>query len=157
MAIFEFDIFISIHDLSLFLFQFVGSKKLEIGTFYVFKNQHSNKPIDQLKIAGKVFKLIAVPRHTNDGSLKEIADSGLKILKRKEAPSGSRFGMSLINLGRFDGDEYEDFAVGAPGEDNGVGAIYVYRGSQSFWTKDNDKNGKKSYSYVIYLVHFCIK
>ena len=140
--------------MSLFLFQFVGLKKLEIGTFYVFKNQHSNKLTDQLAIDGKVFKLVAVPKHTNDGSLTEIAESGLKILKRKEATSGSRFGMSLINLGRFDGDEFEDFAVGAPGEDNGVGAIYVYRGSQSFWTKDNDKNGKKFYSYVICPVYF---
>ena len=108
----------------------------------MFKNQHSNEPIDQLAIGGKVFELIAVPKHTNDGSLTEIANLGVKILKRKEATSGSRFGMSLINLGRFDGDEYEDFAVGAPGEDDGVGAIYIYRGSQSFWIEDNDSKGK---------------
>ena len=97
---------------------------------------------------------MAVPRHTNDGSFTEIVESGnrgMKVLKRKEATSGSRFGMSLINLGRFDGDEYEDFAVGAPGDDNGVGAIYVYRGSQSFWTTDNDKNGKNIFITTKYI------
>ena len=107
---------------------------LEIGTIYVFKNRHSviNKAI--------AFDLKAVARHTNLN--KNTMINGLQFLERKEATSGSRFGMSLINLGRLDGDKYEDFGVGSPGADNGVGAIYIYRGSQSFWTDDNDQQGK---------------
>ena len=114
---------------------------MEIGTIYVFKNN----PTGTDRYNGKVFELVAMARHTNDGNMKEIkkiGNRGLTILKRKVATSGSRFGMSLINLGRFDGDEYEDFAVGAPGEDDGVGAIYIYRGSQSFWIEDNDSKGR---------------
>ena len=44
--------------------------------------------------------------------------------------------MSLLKLGKFDGDKYEDFAVGSPYEEDGVGAVYIYRGSESFWRKD---------------------
>ena len=47
--------------------------------------------------------------------------------------AGARFGVSLINLGRLDADEYEDFAVGAPNEDDGNGAVYIYHGSRYFW------------------------
>ena len=107
---------------------------LEIGTIYVFKNRQSvlNK--------ARAFDLIAVARHTNLN--KNSMNKGLRFLERKEATSGSRFGMSLINLGRLDGDKYEDFAVGSPGADNGVGAIYIYRGGKSFWTDDEDQQGK---------------
>ena len=107
---------------------------LEIGTIYVYKNRHS--------ILNKVmaFDLKAVARHTNLN--KNSMNNGLKFLERKEATSGSRFGMSLINLGRLDGDQYEDFAVGSPGADDGLGAIYIYRGSKSFWTDDEDQQGK---------------
>lgn len=107
---------------------------LEIGTIYVFKNRHS--------VLNNVmtFDLKAVARHTNLN--KNSMNKELRFLERKEATSGSRFGMSLINLGRFDGDKYEDFAVGSPGADNGLGAIYIYRGSKSFWTDDKDQQGK---------------
>ena len=100
----------------------------------MFKNRHSdlNKAM--------AFDLKAVARHTNLN--KNSLNKGLRLLERKEATSGSRFGMSLINLGRLDGDKYEDFAVGSPGADNGVGAIYIYRGGKSFWTDDEDQQGK---------------
>ena len=55
-------------------------------------------------------------------------NGGLYKLKREQASSGARFGLSLLKLGRFDGDKYEDFAVGAPYEDNGIGAVYIYNG-----------------------------
>ena len=40
----------------------------------------------------------------------------------------SLFGSSLLALGKLDNDNYEDFAVGAPGEDEGKGAVYIYYG-----------------------------
>ena len=48
---------------------------------------------------------------------------------------GARYGSSILNIGKLDDDKYEDFVVGAPYE--GVdheGAIYLYRGSESFWS-----------------------
>ena len=51
---------------------------------------------------------------------------GPTVLTGKERHS--RFGTSLLALGRFDHDKFEDFAVGAPGEDDGKGAIYIYYG-----------------------------
>ena len=76
----------------------------------------------------------AVSEHTNLNDL-----GNYKTLKRASATSNSRFGSSLINIGRFDGDKYDDFAVGAPYEDGGVGAIYIYRGSENFWEQDGAK------------------
>ncbi len=55
--------------------------------------------------------------------------------------SGARFGAAVASLGDLDGDQFEDFAVGAPFE--GDGAVYVYRGSRTF-----SFNG---YTKIIYI------
>ena len=96
------------------------------------------------------FKLVAVPRHTNFDNA-ENRNKEIHLLKRSDATSGSRFGTSLINLGQLDGDEYEDFAVGAPGADDGVGAIYIYRGSKSFWNEHKDRNGMIIFQHNTYI------
>ena len=59
------------------------------------------------------FEIRATLGNTN---VKGIFDTGIHMakLKRTDESSGARFGSSLLNLGRFDGDKYEDFAVGAP-------------------------------------------
>ena len=49
-------------------------------------------------------------------------------LRRKKQP-GAKFGATVVNVGDLDGDRYEDFAVAAPFEDDGQGAIYIYRGA----------------------------
>ncbi|CAG9765629.1 unnamed protein product [Ceutorhynchus assimilis] len=41
---------------------------------------------------------------------------------------GSRFGISVVSLGDFDLDGFNDFAVSAPYEDEGKGAVYIYNG-----------------------------
>lgn len=43
--------------------------------------------------------------------------------------TGDRFGAALL-ADDFDGDGIADLAVGAPGEDGGRGAVYVYRGTE---------------------------
>ena len=43
----------------------------------------------------------------------------------------SQFGLAVTSLGDLNHDGYEDFAVGAPYEDGGRGAIYVFFGGQS--------------------------
>lgn len=39
---------------------------------------------------------------------------------------GSRFGSSLAYIGDLDGDSFNDFAVGAPQENEGSGSVYIY-------------------------------
>ena len=56
-----------------------------------------------------------------------------KVVKSlKGSGKQSRFGTSLLSLGNLDDDKFEDFAVGAPGEDDGQGAIYIYYGDSEF-------------------------
>jgi hypothetical protein len=88
------------------------------------------------------FKLIAVSQHS------EIRDKDVRTLSRQFASDGSRFGISLLSLGRLDADIYEDFAVGAPYENGGQGVVYVYRGSKDyFWSI----NGKEVRGNIILL------
>lgn len=42
--------------------------------------------------------------------------------------SGSRFGSAITKIGRINFDEYEDFAISAPYDDNGQGTIFIYHG-----------------------------
>ena len=87
------------------------------------------------------FKLVAV------GEYSKVQESGAHILPRPFSGfSGARFGMSLLSLGRFDSDIFEDFAVGAPYENSGEGMVYVYRGSRNFWTKEDAAGRNKNTS-----------
>ena len=89
------------------------------------------------------FKLVAV------GQFSRIQDSGVNELSRPfPVSNGARFGMSLLSLGRFDSDIYEDFAVGAPFENSGEGVVYIYRGSREFWT-NLDAKGKNDNSHLV--------
>ncbi|CAL4059694.1 unnamed protein product, partial [Meganyctiphanes norvegica] len=45
--------------------------------------------------------------------------------------ANSRFATTLAVLGDLNDDGYEDLAVGAPWEDDGVGAVYIYLGSKT--------------------------
>ena len=110
------------------------SKKFETGTIYVYRNGY------RLNGYSRDFQLRAVAEKTN---MNDLLINGVKLdrLKRNRASNGARFGTSMINLGKLDGDKYEDFAVGAPYDDDGEGAIYLFRGSRNFWAVDH-KYGK---------------
>ncbi|CAH1972497.1 unnamed protein product [Acanthoscelides obtectus] len=42
--------------------------------------------------------------------------------------TGARFGTLISTLGDIDLDGYQDIAISAPFEDDGIGAVYIYRG-----------------------------
>nr|XP_026489448.1 integrin alpha-V-like [Vanessa tameamea] len=44
--------------------------------------------------------------------------------------SGVRFGSTIANLGDIDGDGFNDIAIGAPWEDDGKGAVFIFRGGK---------------------------
>ncbi|XP_063535855.1 integrin alpha-PS3-like isoform X2 [Cydia strobilella] len=44
--------------------------------------------------------------------------------------NGARFGNAIADLGDIDGDGYRDIAISAPWENNGSGAVYIYRGDK---------------------------
>ncbi|KAK0145033.1 Integrin alpha-6 [Merluccius polli] len=48
---------------------------------------------------------------------------------RIDGPENSMFGLAVENLGDINQDLYHDFAVGAPYDDGGAGAVYIYHGS----------------------------
>ncbi|XP_069562179.1 integrin alpha-6b isoform X1 [Brachyistius frenatus] len=48
---------------------------------------------------------------------------------RIDGRKDSMFGLSVENLGDINQDGYNDFAVGAPYEDNGAGHVYIFHGS----------------------------
>ncbi|XP_046965336.1 integrin alpha-8-like [Vanessa cardui] len=52
------------------------------------------------------------------------------VLKRiiNGTSSGGYFGYSIINIGDLDGDSKDEVAIGAPYEDEGKGAVYIYSG-----------------------------
>ncbi|KAM9718829.1 integrin alpha-6-like isoform 1-T1 [Menidia menidia] len=48
---------------------------------------------------------------------------------RINGPEYSMFGLAVENLGDINQDGYQDFAVGAPYDDDGTGNVYIYHGS----------------------------
>ena len=92
------------------------------GTIYVFENAPTGN--------GRKFVLKAVGHVTKKGVGKEDVTT----LRRKiPMTRGSRYGNALLNLANWKGDKLQAFAVGAPFEENGEGAVYIYPGNSNFW------------------------
>ena len=96
------------------------------GTIYVFENAASED--------GREFLLKAVG-HTMKT---DIEKEDRTTLQRKiPMTKGSRYGNALLNLGNWKGARSQAFAVGAPFEENGEGAVYVYSGNSNFGLHGN--------------------
>ena len=92
------------------------------GTIYVFENAASSEN-------GREFLLKAVG-HTIKT---DIEKEDITTLQRKiPMTRGSRYGNALLNLRNLKEGRLESFAVGAPFEENGKGAVYVYSGNSNF-------------------------
>jgi len=93
--------------------------------------------------------------HGSDSGLSGSADTTLEGIN-----SGDRFGSSL-SIGDINKDGYADLTVGAEeykiGSDNGVGAVYLYKGSSSGINSTEWMHfyGKTASSYLGYAVTLC--
>ncbi|CAH2991057.1 unnamed protein product [Chilo suppressalis] len=67
--------------------------------------------------------------------------------------SGARFGTTIADLGDVDSDGFNDVVIGAPWEDNGAGAVYIYRGSEdglrAQYTQRIHAEGAKSFGIAV--------
>ncbi|KAJ8924151.1 hypothetical protein NQ315_006935 [Exocentrus adspersus] len=63
------------------------------------------------------------------GTVESKLKSYVKLVGGKK--TGARFGTSIVSLGDIDLDSYVDVAISAPNEDDGVGAVYIYRGGKT--------------------------
>ncbi|XP_060552292.1 integrin alpha-4-like isoform X1 [Ruditapes philippinarum] len=57
-----------------------------------------------------------------------ILSGGVNVPSLKGKSSFARFGAAIASMGDLDLDGYNEVAIGAPYEDNGTGAIYIYPG-----------------------------
>ena len=82
---------------------------------------------------GPEFKLKAVGGFTRSVDMERIPLDTSILTPNERLPDGARYGASILNIGKLD-DKTNYFIVGAPyGGDNDQGAIYLYRGSPTFW------------------------
>ena len=74
-------------------------------------------------------------------------------LRRKKQP-GAKFGATVANVGDLDGDRYEDFAVAAPFENKGQGAVYIYRGAAGVILAGNLRKKRRVLTSRVIIIHF---
>ncbi|CAG9785810.1 unnamed protein product [Diatraea saccharalis] len=99
--------------------------------------------------------LVGAPNYANrDGTIKYDQGAVFVYMSRKEdfrfvlresghvmgsGESGARFGTTIADLGDVDGDGFKDVAIGAPWENDGAGAVYIYRGNENGLSNQYDQ------------------
>ena len=81
-------------------------------------------------LLGSVVALPACSTEPTDG---ETGALGLELAQNNAGgaiQAGDEFGAVLVR-GNFNGDAYQDLAVGSPGEDSDAGAVFIFMGSAS--------------------------
>ena len=91
------------------------------GAIYVFENPGNRQ---------NNFKISAVGGFKPP--MRRIPSNTLTLPPNEKLSDGARYGAAILNIGKLNGDKYEDFVVGAPYEGS-TGAVYVYLGSRDFW------------------------
>ena len=107
------------------------------GAIYIFENPVHRKGTG---VSSDDFKVSAVGGFEPSGG--KIPDDTPQLTPGERFSDGARYGASVIKIGHLNNDAYEDFAVGAPYE-GGTGAVYLYLGSENFWT-DGRLRGMKT-------------
>ncbi|XP_046557298.1 integrin alpha-3-like [Haliotis rubra] len=102
-----------------------GHDDLLVGApFFTDDNDGSDQSKKIYMDEGRVFVYLNLLNANNQRFLTRRS-----VLKGKNE-HGARFGTSISNLGDINGDGYSDVAVGAPYEDEGRGAVYIYHGGE---------------------------
>ncbi|XP_071102439.1 integrin alpha-4-like [Haliotis cracherodii] len=103
-----------------------GHDDLLVGApFFTDDNDGSDQSKKIYMDEGRVFVYLNL---VNANNQRILTQSSVVLKGRNE--HGARFGTSISNLGDINGDGYKDVAVGAPYEDGGHGAIYIYHGGE---------------------------
>lgn len=68
------------------------------------------------------------PFHLGRGALYVVSGKTGKVVHKIEGPQGSQLGWCVAAAGDVDGDGHDDIVAGAPGQDQGLGAVHVYAG-----------------------------
>ena len=84
--------------------------------------------------------------HNNNGRLEE---KGFRKPDIRSGEGWSRFGTAVTNLGDLNHDGLQDVGVGAPGQDGGGGAVYIYHGKRMPLLLDNSRKKNNSWMNMI--------
>ncbi|XP_012860898.1 integrin alpha-D [Echinops telfairi] len=86
----------------------------------------------QNELHEKIFAVEGTQLRTSSSFQQELSQEGFSsVLTRVSGPEGhpwSRFGAALTVLGDMNGDQMTDVAIGAPGEQENWGAVYLFHG-----------------------------